>query len=71
MVPLRTLYQEAIIHDYKALAVLIDFLVKEKKVLKMDDDCEKLNYYFQPKFKNKMNEYLYEHAKKKGVRFGS
>jgi hypothetical protein len=51
-------YLFAIKYNYYSLQLLIDYLVKERKVLKMSDDEDKLKYYLQDRFANKMNEYL-------------
>jgi hypothetical protein len=51
-------YLFAIKYNYYSLQLLIDYLVKERKVLKMSDDENKLKYYLQDRFANKMNEYL-------------
>lgn len=56
-------YEEAKGQHY-GLQLLIEYLVFEKKVLKMDDDTEKLEFYFQDRFSSKMNEYLREYEKK-------
>lgn len=55
-------YIEAIRGRHDSLILLIDYLVHEKKVLNMEDDSEKLTYYLQYRFRNKMNEYLKEYA---------
>jgi hypothetical protein len=51
-------YEFAIKYNYYSLCLLIDYLVKERKVLKMSDDEDKLKYYLQDRFAKKMNEYL-------------
>lgn len=61
---IRELYSEAIQNEYYSLVLIIDFLVREKKVLSLDDDAEKIDYYFQPKFKRAMYRYLDEHNEK-------
>lgn len=65
---LRVLYQDAEHFKEKSLLLLLDFLVKEKKVLSLDDDESKLNHYLQERYKNKMNEHLkeYKHETKRG-----
>lgn len=52
--------------EFPSLKLLIDFLVFEKKVVKMDDPIDKLDYYLQDKFHNKMNEYLGGYKQKQG-----
>lgn len=54
--------------EFPSLKLFIDFLVFEKKVLKLDDPTEKLDYYLQDRFHNKMNEYLAEYKAKQEVR---
>lgn len=53
---IKELYKES--EGHESLKLLIRFLVKEKKVLRLEDDVSKLEYYLQPKFKNRMNEHL-------------
>lgn len=57
-------YWEAKKHGYTSLVLLIDYLVKERKVVRMEDAEEKLLHYLQPRFHNKMNEYLADYQKK-------
>lgn len=52
------LHAEAIKGKHHSLKLLIDYLVQEKKVLQMEDDSEKLNYYLQDRFQVKINQYL-------------
>ncbi len=54
----KDLYAEAIKLNQYALILLIEFLVYEKAVVKMTDQEEKLFFYLQPKFKEKMNGHL-------------
>lgn len=58
---IRELYAEAIEHKQESLILLLDFLLFAKKAVKFDDDVKVLNYYYQPRFRAKMNEYLSEH----------
>ncbi|MBA2878013.1 hypothetical protein HNR63_001067 [Anoxybacillus kamchatkensis] len=64
---IRELYEEAIRYEYYSLVLIIDFLVREKKVLSLDDDAEKIDYYFQPKFKRAMYRYLDEYNEKTNI----
>jgi hypothetical protein len=57
-------YTEACTEGHYSLKLLIEFLVYEKKVITFSDDEEKLQHYLQPKFSNKMNEYLKEYEDK-------
>ncbi len=61
---IRELYLDAIEYNEPSLLLLLDFLIYEKKVLTMEDDVKKLDYYFQDRFKNKMNAYLLEYKNK-------
>ena len=56
-------YRESIKQGHADLTMLIDYLVFEKKALELTDDEEKLNYYLQERFRNKMNEHLNEYKK--------
>lgn len=56
-------YRESIKQNFPSLTMLIDYLVYEKQILNMDDEEEKLSYYLQDRFHNKMNEYLTEYGK--------
>jgi len=52
--------------DYLVCAyLLVEFLVYEKGVLDLNDDVNKLAFYFQDRFRNKMNVYIrgYEKAR--------
>lgn len=64
---IRDYYHEAIEHNHYSLKLLIDYLVDERKVLKMTDDSEKLTYFLQDKFARKMNEYLSEYEVKRNA----
>ncbi len=61
----RDLYNESIKHNHYSLKLLIDYLVNERKVLKMTDSDDKLTYFLQDKFGKKMNEYLVEYERSK------
>lgn len=61
----REWYKEAIIGKHYSLQLLIEFLVYEKNSIKFEDDTEKLNFYLQDRFANKMNEYLAEYEEEK------
>jgi hypothetical protein len=67
-VTLRELYAESLMGKHYSLQLLIEFLVNEKKVLSMSDDEEKLNFYLQEKFANKINAHLLEFETKKNGR---
>lgn len=61
-------YQQAKSNDYDSLILLIDYLVHERKVLKMEDNADKLSFYLQDKYQAKMNEYLIEYQTNQTVR---
>jgi hypothetical protein len=58
-------YTEAKQHGHNSLILLIEYLVFERKVLKMEDAATNLTYYLQDRFANKMNEYLSEYERMK------
>lgn len=55
---IRDWYLDAVDYNQESLLLLLDFLIYEKKVLSFDDPEEKLHFYFQEKFREKMNEHL-------------
>jgi hypothetical protein len=59
----QEIYNES--SEFPSLKLLIDYLVNEKKVLKMTDNEEKLTYFLQEKFHKKLNEYLSEYEVKR------
>ena len=61
----REYYAAALEENHESLILLIEFLMFEKKVLKASDSVDKLTYYLQDKFKNKMNDYLQEYERGK------
>lgn len=61
---IRELYFEAYNNNHYSLKLLIHYLVKEKRVLSLEDDEERLNHYLQDRFANKLNQYLYEYEGK-------
>jgi hypothetical protein len=62
---IQEIYDEAKQGNYYSLILLIDFLVKEKKVLELSDSEEKLTYYLQDRFHKKLNEYLAEYEQRR------
>lgn len=58
-------YDESKKHNYYSLELLIDYLVNERKVLKMTDSEDKLKYFLQDRFADAMNGYLAEFEKKR------
>lgn len=65
---IREVMNEAIKGQYTSLILMIELLVIEKKVINFDDDESKLDFYFQDKFKDKMNGHIKELKNKKGVK---
>ena len=58
-------YREAIKHNHPDLRIMIDFLVKEKKVISMEDDESVMDRYFLPKNADRMNKLLKEYMQQK------
>lgn len=67
---IREWYLDAVDYNQESLLLLLDFLIYEKKVLTMDDDEEKLQFYFQDRYRNSMNAHL-EKYKEQGVSDGT
>jgi hypothetical protein len=67
----REWYKEAILGKHHSLQIWIEFLVYEKNVLKFEDSEEKLTYYLQDRFANKMNEYLSEYEERRNGNSGT
>ncbi|AWG38291.1 hypothetical protein CMR26_06805 [Bacillus velezensis] len=55
---IRDWYEAALRHNYYSLILLIEFLVYEKKTVRLQDSEEALNFYLQEKFKDRMNAHL-------------
>ncbi|MDC2867525.1 hypothetical protein [Bacillus sp. BP-3] len=49
------------------LWVLIDFLVLEKKVLTYEDNANKLDFYYQDRFRDSMNAHINDYMKRNGI----
>ncbi|MGG2988709.1 hypothetical protein ABEO46_06255 [Geobacillus stearothermophilus] len=62
---IRELYNEAAEDGHYSLCLLIEFLAAEKRVITPNDDASVLDYYFQPRFHRKMNEYLAAYEQKR------
>lgn len=58
-------YKEAKQGGHYSLQLLIEFLVYEKKAISFEDETEKLTYFLQDRFTNKMNQYLTDYEVKK------
>lgn len=63
----RELFEKS--SDYVDLQALIMFLVFEKKVLSMEDDARKLNLYFLPKHRKRMNKEINQYKKKMNMNY--
>lgn len=46
---------EAILHNHSSMLLLIDFLVEEKKTIKLTDNADNLNLYLLPKHQERIN----------------
>lgn len=62
---IRELYIEAIKGKEQSLLLLLDFLVKEKKTVKWEDDDSVLDIYFKPNNREKMNRLLLEYKERR------
>lgn len=62
---IKEYYLEAIKYNHKPLKYMIEFLVKEKKVISMDDDESVMDRYFLPKNADRMNKLLREYMQQK------
>ena len=60
----KEFYIEAIKNNHSALKLLIDYLVKEKKTIKLSDDAGAFDLYLQPRHQDKMNKLLKEYMQK-------
>lgn len=61
----------AIDHDKQDLQTLIMFLVYEKKTLSLSDNSDKIDFYTQEKFHNKMNDHLNDYKQKLKITYKS
>lgn len=64
---IRELYIEAIKGKEQSLLLLLDFLVKEKKTVKWEDDDSVLDIYFKPNNRAKMNRLLLEYIERQAA----
>lgn len=62
---IKEYYLEAIKYEHHSLRIMIDFLVKEKKVISMNDDESVMDRYFLPKNADRMNKLLREYMQQK------
>lgn len=61
---IRELYIESVKKKEMSLLLLLDFLVKEKKTVKWEDDTSVLQLYYKPNNRKRMNELLKEYKGK-------
>lgn len=59
------LWNDAFTDNHFSLALLLDFLLHEKKVIKFDDDISVLARYTSEKNRKAMNEFLHEYLQAK------
>ena len=64
---IQEIYHEAKQGNYYSLILLIEYLVKERKVLEWNSSEDKLTYYLQDRFHKKLNEYLAEYERRREV----
>lgn len=62
---IEELYKDAKKYNYYWLMITIEFLVKEKQVLGMNDNADKITYFLQDKFSKKMNEHLEKYERER------
>lgn len=62
---IKELFEYAIIEKEFSLALLLDFLVNEKKTVKLTDDKSALDLYTKPQNWKRMNQLLDEYRDKK------
>jgi response regulator of citrate/malate metabolism len=62
---IKELFEYAIVEKEFSLALLLDFLVNEKKTVKMSDDISVLDYYTKPNNRKKMNLLLDQYRDRK------
>ena len=62
---IKEFYLEAIKHNHDHLVTMINFLVKEKKTLSMEDDESAMELYFKPNNVDRMNKLLKEYMQQK------
>ena len=55
---LKELYTGAIKEGFEWLALLIEFLVLEKKVITWESNSEELHLYYLPKHRERMNKLI-------------
>lgn len=61
------MYTEAKKDGIVSVWILIEYLVFERKAVTFADGVDKLNHFFEERFRNKMNEYLAEYMIQRGI----
>ena len=67
---IKELFEGAIEQKMIDLQALIIFLTLEKQVLSMDDSADKLDLYFLPKHRKRMNKLIGEFKQKMNMKYG-
>lgn len=62
---IKELFEYAILEKEFSLALLLDFLINEKKTVKLSDDKSALDLYTKPQNWKRMNQLLDEYRDKK------
>lgn len=62
----RYFYEQALLNDFTDLINTIEFLLVEKKTIKLEDDISVLDFYFKPNNRKRMVKLLNEYKKEKG-----
>lgn len=61
------MYTEAKKDGIVSTWLLIEYLVFERKAITFADNMDKFAYFFEERFRNKMNEYLVEYMRQRGI----
>ncbi|MGH0945156.1 hypothetical protein ACQVTS_29215 [Bacillus mycoides] len=61
------MYTEAKKDEILSPWLLIEYLVFERKAITFADSVDKLTYFFEERFRNKMNEYLVEYMMQRRI----
>ncbi|PEP86123.1 hypothetical protein [Bacillus pseudomycoides] len=61
------IYTEAKKDGIVSAWLLIEYLVFERKAITFADEVDKLDRFFEDRFRNKMNEYLVDYMKQRGI----
>lgn len=61
------MYTEAKKDGIVSAWLLIEYLVFERKAVTFVDGVDKLDYFFEDRFRNKMNEFLEDYKQSRGI----